>query len=305
MISVTAIVVTYNRPVLLAKVLNAIEVQTRLPEQLLVIDNGSGPETKEVLRRFQGGTRLPTQVTRSTVNLGGAGGFALGMRSVAAARGHWLWIMDDDAEPTPTCLERLVELANDEESVMVGPAAVGHPPDQNTLCWPASRRDGTTERQLASMPGSPWPVSSLPFLGLLMPSSAVPRIGLPETRLFISGDDMDFTMRACQAGYKLYLQPAALLHHPLPALRPIRILHRTVWLQSIPAWKRYFEVRNRLWVARRHHGLVPQLGVLCITFFRLAFTLVQMPDRCQQAKAYLHGIADGMLGRLDRRPLGP
>ncbi|MBY4598092.1 glycosyltransferase [Ottowia caeni] len=305
MISVTAIVVTYNRPALLARALDAIEAQTIPPSQLLVIDNGSGPETADVLQHFQGRTSMPTTVTRSDANLGGAGGFALGLQSIDVADGHWVWVMDDDAEPTESCLERLTELINDKENIMAGPAAVGHPPDHNILCWPASKQDGSTVRHLTDMPSSPLPVKSLPFLGLLLPSTAINCIGLPESRLFISGDDIDFTMRARKAGYTLYLQPTAVLRHPLPVLQPIGLLHRRIWLQRIPAWKRYFEVRNRLWVARRHYGIVPQLGVLCVTLLRFAFTMIQMPDRLQQARAYLHGITDGMLGRLDRRPLGP
>lgn len=301
---VTAIVVTYNRPALLIKVLGAIDGQSRKPDQLLVIDNGSGQETVDALAQFAARTALAMTVVRSEANVGGAGGFALGMQSAPKHADGWLWVMDDDAEPSSACLEQLLALAQERPRSIIGPAAVGHAPDDGTLCWPAARPDGSTTRRLADMEAAQ-EVFALPFLGLLVPSAVLEAIGLPESRLFISGDDVDFTMRARKAGYPLYLQPTAILHHPLPTLVPVRLGRRTIWLQHIPAWKRYFEVRNRLWVARQHHGRGQQLGVLVVTLYRMAWTLPTAEDRSQQVKAYYHGMVDGMLGRLDRRPLGP
>lgn len=302
--NVTAIVVTYNRPALLRKALRAIEDQSRPPQRLLVVDNGSGPDTVELLQQVQASTTLDMRVVRAPGNLGGAGGFALGMQQAENQAGHWLWIMDDDAEPDSHCLERLLELAERNPRSLIGPAAVGHPPHHHTLCWPAATPAGATTRQLDAL-REPWQVFALPFLGLLVPASAVEQIGLPEARLFISGDDVDFTLRARQAGYTLFLHPGAILYHPLPSLKPIRVLHRTIWLQDIPPWKRYFEVRNRLWLARRHHGLLAQAGVFGVTLMRLGAALVHSSDKRQQSRAFLHGMADGLLGRLERRPLGP
>lgn len=300
---VTAIVVTYNRPALLKRLLGALEGQTRRPDHLLVVDNASSSETVELLASFRSSTSLDMRVVTAPSNLGGAGGFALGMRSVELSDGHWLWIMDDDAEPSPTCLERLLDVA-DGDPVLVGPAAVGHPPNDSVLCWPAATQDGDVTRDLRAL-REPMSVLALPFLGLLMPSNCIAQIGYPEERLFISGDDIDYTLRARSGGYALKLNPAAVLFHPLPGIRQTTFLWRTVWVQEIVPWKRYFEVRNRLWVARNHYGVVKQIGVLGVTIFRWIFTLIHMPQRLEQSRAYVLGIRDGLAGRIGGRPLGP
>jgi glycosyltransferase involved in cell wall biosynthesis len=47
--NVSVIVTTYNRPSALKKVLNSLEVQTRLPQEVIVADDGSGAETSELI----------------------------------------------------------------------------------------------------------------------------------------------------------------------------------------------------------------------------------------------------------------
>lgn len=300
---VTAIVVTYNRPALLKRLLGALEGQTRRPDHLLVVDNASSSETVELLASFEASASLDTRVVRAPSNLGGAGGFALGMRSVEPSNGHWLWVMDDDAEPSSSCLERLLEAVGDAHT-LVGPAAVGRPPCDTLLCWPVTLEDGTVTRDLNELEAAV-AVQTLPFLGLLIPSYCIKYIGYPEERLFISSDDVDYTLRARSHGYALRLHAAAILFHPLPEARRMRLLWRTIWLQEIAPWKRYFEVRNRLWVARTHYGVVKQIGVLGVTIFRWIFTLIHMPQRLEQSRAYLLGIRDGLAGRIGTRPLGP
>lgn len=50
---VSVIITTYNRPDALEKVLIALFRQTRLPDEILVADDGSGPETREMLAAFR------------------------------------------------------------------------------------------------------------------------------------------------------------------------------------------------------------------------------------------------------------
>ncbi|MCF8091003.1 MAG: glycosyltransferase family 2 protein [Desulfotignum sp.] len=50
---ISVIVTTYNRPLALEKVLTALYAQTRLPDEILVADDGSGDETRKVLAAFK------------------------------------------------------------------------------------------------------------------------------------------------------------------------------------------------------------------------------------------------------------
>ena len=56
---VSVIVSTYNRPDALELSLKSLMLQTRLPDEIVVGDDGSGPETREVVERMQSISPVP------------------------------------------------------------------------------------------------------------------------------------------------------------------------------------------------------------------------------------------------------
>src|SRR5207342_2644258 len=102
---VAVVIVTYNRADLLDRMLDGLAAQTRPADAVFVIDNASGDHTAEVLNNR---LDLPLHVTSSQTNLGGAGGFHLGMRQAFEAGYDRIWLMDDDVVPAEDCLEVLL-----------------------------------------------------------------------------------------------------------------------------------------------------------------------------------------------------
>ena len=95
MTMVCAVVVTHRRPDELAKSLDVLSTQSRLPDQLIVVDNASEDRVRDLVN----GQPIPTTYLPSRRNLGGAGGFALGILHALAAGAHWVWLADDDGHP--------------------------------------------------------------------------------------------------------------------------------------------------------------------------------------------------------------
>ncbi|RYJ04080.1 MAG: glycosyltransferase [Actinomycetales bacterium] len=108
--SVAVVVVTYNRADLLERMLVGLAALERLPDAVLVVDNASTDHTSDVLAAA---TNPGLEVIRPDDNLGGAGGFHLGVRTAYAAGYDRIWLMDDDVVPAPDCLTVL--LAQDED----------------------------------------------------------------------------------------------------------------------------------------------------------------------------------------------
>ncbi|BCW48982.1 glycosyltransferase [Arthrobacter sp. StoSoilB13] len=82
---VVAVVVTYNRRELLETTLAGITAGTEVPDAVVVVDNASTDETAEFLRAYRGA--VPTDVVTLNANVGGAGGFVVGMeRAVPGPR---------------------------------------------------------------------------------------------------------------------------------------------------------------------------------------------------------------------------
>jgi glycosyltransferase involved in cell wall biosynthesis len=55
------VVTTYERPGALARVLASVAEQSRCPNEVIVADDGSGPDTIEVVRRFESQARCPVR----------------------------------------------------------------------------------------------------------------------------------------------------------------------------------------------------------------------------------------------------
>src|ERR1700685_3194032 len=95
MTMVCAVVVTHRRPDELAKSLDAGSTQSRLVDQLIVVDN----DADERVRDLVAGQPIPTTYLPSRRNLGGAGGFALGILHALALGADWVWLAADDRHP--------------------------------------------------------------------------------------------------------------------------------------------------------------------------------------------------------------
>lgn len=101
--SVTVIVPTFNRADYINECIDSLLGQTVPPVEVIVVDDGSDDDTRERLIRYADGVRYVRKNNGgkpSAVNLG------LGL-----ARGHWVWIFDDDDVALPDAIERRLEAA--------------------------------------------------------------------------------------------------------------------------------------------------------------------------------------------------
>lgn len=117
----TAIVVTYNRKLLLMRCLAAVDSQTCRPDRILVVDNASSDDTVKQLRESGWLARPDFKLLQLDRNLGGAGGFAEGWKQAMTEATDWLWMMDDDGYPAADCLEKLLSEANQRNIEAISP----------------------------------------------------------------------------------------------------------------------------------------------------------------------------------------
>lgn len=207
---VIAVVVTRDRPASLALSLEAIGEQTRRVDHLVVVDNGIDPKVAELLEGFP----APTTYLPSRRNLGGAGGFALGMLQALALGADWVWCADDDGRPDgpdvlATLLTTAVEYSLDEVSPMV--LDIEHPeqlafPLRRGLRWRRRRDDFDDVRLLEGY-------ASL-FNGALFRSEALDVIGVPDYRMFVRGDETEIHRRLMRSGLRFGTATRTAYLHP-------------------------------------------------------------------------------------------
>lgn len=284
-VTVSAVVVAYNRRALLREALAALAAQTHPLASVHAIDNASTDGTSAMVRRD-----FP-EVTLHTLpsNTGGAGGFAAGLVFALAGGADLVWLMDDDTVPTATALAELV--AAYEGLPGRRPAAVA-----SRVLWIDGRdhpmntprvRPGTSRRERADAATVGCvPVRSASFVSLLVDSEAVRAVGLPEADFFLWNDDFEFTTRLLKDRVGLYC-PASVVEHRTKAFGSTDL---------DPGDRFYFEVRNKVWTFTRSRGLRPKEKVLygASTMRRWIRTFAASHDRSLLLRALRHGLADGV-----------
>ncbi len=242
------VIVTRDRPVLLRQCLDAVLDQARRPDAVVVVDNASQHATGALLDEYPGVRRI-----RLAQNLGGAGGFQAGIRGALDDGADWLWLMDDDGRPAgPDCLARLLATAAARRAELVGPLVIDAE-EPRRLSFPV-RIAGRTlfEADAVARHGSVPGFAHL-FNGALIGAGLFRRVGLPDPRFFIRGDEVEFLFRARRAGARIVLDTAARFLHPgsQAEIHPILL---GCFYAVVPreAGKQFYQFRNRGYIFRRY-----------------------------------------------------
>lgn len=292
--TICAVVVTYNRKELLRECLNAIKSQTLQPNHILVVDNASTDGTPEMLME-----EFPeTGLVRLEKNEGGSGGFHEGMKRAYEMGFDWIWVMDDDAIPDRYALEQLLS-NNPDINNAYGSTAVSLN-DRNLLCWPVQPINKKRTITVYSKLTNKMSVKSLPFLGLMIHSKLIQNIGLPRKNFFISCDDVEYCLRIKNSGSNIFLIKSSLIYHPQPIMIPVNLGFKTIYTLELSPWKRYYDIRNRILIAKQYFGFRLWSETLPGIVFRWFITLIKQDDKLAQCSAYYHGIKDGLLSKDGR-----
>jgi rhamnopyranosyl-N-acetylglucosaminyl-diphospho-decaprenol beta-1,3/1,4-galactofuranosyltransferase len=292
---IVAVVVTWNRSVLLERIVRAVAAQTRPPDLLLVVDNASTDDTPAVTARLGEELALPMRALRLPSNTGGAGGFHAGMAAASDDGADWLWLMDDDGVPPPSCLADLLEHAEDHD--FLGPAVVAEDaPDR--LCFPirvpgSARVVHALSDVEAAAVGGLLPDVVIPFNGVLVSHALVERIGLPREEFFIWGDDVEYLWRARRAGARVATVVDSHFAHPATdALGTPMMRGWTTYNHSPSDLKHYCMVRNNVTNLRDYRGWVGVLAFLVKTLWFYSVTRPQ-PARLRLSAS---GLAASLRG---------
>ena len=226
--NVTAIVVTYNRLPLLKQCLAALRAQTVQGFTVLLVDNASTDGTADYIKTLA----MPGLVCRNPgENLGGAGGFAYGIRAAAELGCEAVWIMDDDTLPEPDALAALLaaDAAHGDGCGWLSSRALA--PDGTDQ--PMNLQRQTMYRDIDGFDAAEVPAVMASFVSLFLRTEAVRQFGLPIAEFFIWSDDWEYTRRISRA------KPC----YVIPASR--EGLSGWLWLLAKDSWHTVQVLRDR------------------------------------------------------------
>jgi rhamnopyranosyl-N-acetylglucosaminyl-diphospho-decaprenol beta-1,3/1,4-galactofuranosyltransferase len=269
--SVFAVVVTHRRPEELARSLEILSNQKRAPDKLIVIDNDDSGDSQ--VHDLVAAQHIPSIYLNSRRNLGGAGGFALGMLLALAHGADWIWLADDDGHPHGAdVLDTLMSCATKHGLAEVSPMVcnIDDPellafPLRRGLVWRRRVSELRTEAGQDLLPG----IASL-FNGALFRASTLEAIGVPDLRLFIRGDEVEMHRRLVRSGLPFGTCLDAVYLHPCGSAEFKPILGGRMHTQyPDDSTKRFFTYRNRGYVLSQPgmRKLLPQEWVRFGWFF--------------------------------------
>lgn len=252
MVTVAAVVVTFNRLEKLKTVIASIEEQSLPVATLFVIDNASTDGTSEYLASLQ--ATVPLEVVTMATNSGGAGGFAEGMLRGYASGADHVWIMDDDCYPKPNALAALVRGFD---------GAVDHlGRDVPFACSVVTFTDGSICEMNNPLPTWDWGrllvkgqnsvmVAACSFVSVLIPRWAIAEHGLPYRDYFIWFDDREYTLRLSARCPGVQVMDSYVVHD-MGENRGVNF----AMVDQKSVWKFEYGVRNEASYQLHHRGVL-------------------------------------------------
>jgi GT2 family glycosyltransferase len=292
---ILAAIVTHNRSRLLSRCIDHVHSQTRPPDAVVIINNGSTDNTLVMLAE-----REVDVITQA--NLGSAGGWHRAISHCQEQAFDALWLMDDDGYPAPDALQRLEQALQPSVACASSVVVQENRPDYFVFPFPVLDHAGLPvifawPRKLPTLSSLEplgrqgcYPFAHL-FNGALVSSAAIRQIGNINPDFFIFGDEVDYFFRLRRVGEVVSVL-SALHFHPDVSARPYSPV------------KIYYYVRNTLVLNRRYFTNV---------WLRNAMAIVAALGRtwCRngpvEALSYLVGkrlpvllqaIHSGLIGRL-------
>ena len=271
---VLTIIVTYNRVDLLRRCILAVQNQTYINNELLIINNSSTDGTEIYLSEHR--INYLTQP-----NSGSAGGWNRGMLEGWKGSYDFIWMMDDDGYPEKNALQNLViHLNSSNENIAVSSLVVKENkwaelvfplPRLNRAGFPilfSTNRKFNNVNELNQVQIYPY---IHPFNGALINLFKCKEVGHIDTGYFMYGDETDYYYRLKKKG-KVYTVLNALHYHPDVSKRKVEekkvfyFIRNTIIVNHLyfdrPCLRDFFTVAVVLYRINKQDGLLSVLSYL-------------------------------------------
>ena len=314
--SVCALVITFNRVAVLRQCVEILRSQTRRPDEIVVVDNGSTDGTSEWLRQ------QPDLTVLQQENSGVAGGIYSGLK-YGYERGYsWIWINDDDAFPAPDALDKLMSATWLRPKGRVFNSLSRDISDCKRIAFhfiryiggnPLQRKRYDYVSDLLNEAEGPLIEGEAQFYqSSLLHREIIDKVGLPIPDLFIRGDEIEYLTRIIGAGFPTYTVPVSRVVHPQQKREVVRILGKRLDYEPMEDLKRYYTARNAVWSDLHFPGAwgrpsLRRFRILKIFIYhQLVASITHSGTRQKLAAARIvcHGIADGLRMNRDGRIRG-
>lgn len=285
---ICAAIVTYNIGKAIHRCVESVQTQVG---HLLVIDNGSGKNTRRELHQL----RVSDSITLilNERNEGVAHAYNQAVRWARDKGFQWILMMDHDSQATPGMVDELVRGVDALQSAGIPNVGIvaANPFDlnyQNHLFDPPRVNGGLPlydERLISA--------GSLIWLGVF------DIVGLFNEDLFIYFVDFEFCKRLVRAGFGPYICPEAVFLHQEGLKKRHRFLWIDAWYDHYGKTARYYIARNAVYVMKNLCLSRRDLRVLINRLWTDHVNILLFDkERLPILWFSLRGLVDGLRGKV-------
>jgi GT2 family glycosyltransferase len=258
---ISIITINYNQLEYTCELLQSLRNISYPNIEVIVVDNASRENPEPVIRaRFPEAT-----VILSRENLGFAGGNNLG---IEAAKGKYLFFLNNDTEVDPHVFEPLVALFESREDAGIASPKILYFNSGETIQYVGcsrinpytgrNHREGFKQKDVGQF-DQLRETDLAHGAAMMVPRKVIDKVGVMPEFFFLYYEELDWCESIKNAGYKIYVVPQSKIYHK-----------ESMSVGKNSTLKTYYMTRNRLLFMRRHTtGLTKISWILFFIFFSI------------------------------------
>lgn len=254
---VTALVLVHESVRHLASCVRALRASDGVEVEVVVIDNGSSAPAREAVREVVAAAGAGVSLLTLPENLGYAGGNAVGIARALDAGASWVLVVNDDVTVSAGAVARLAAGLAAAPGAAAAAPTVRHAAAPERIWWAGGTVDrvrgiGTHRTDATDAVGAPRDVGFLNGCAIFFRAEALRVLGAFDPSYFMYGEDVEWSLRATRAGWRLLHVPEAVVAHDVPFPEP-----------PPAAWKIHLRDRNRRRMVRTHFRAGERVWFAC------------------------------------------
>lgn len=261
--------------------------------RILIVDNASADDSLSRLKKLAVDS---VELLESPLNTGYTGGCNLGIKRALEIDAKYIWLLNNDALVPPHTLSSLVSLAETDSSIgLVTPRIAALEEDRLTFAGGViSIKNGLYNETHDPAEASEW-TTKYPDAGLvigtamLVRTDVVRKIGMLDTAFFAYFEDIDYSARSANAGFRNVVDSNSTVRH-------LEKNRNTKPLEIRPHYW-YYMARNESRFWRKHRGLLGSLRLTWYSFQGFLRHWNRLGAKPESQNAILAGLWDGWWDR--------
>lgn len=289
---VSIVTLTWNTTDITCDFLRSLNEHCRYPNlEVIIVDNGSAEDPTAVFKAIY----PEAIILLNGKNLGFTGGNNVGIR---AAKGDYLFIVNNDTEFTPGLLEGLLRIFDQFPDAGIVSPKFHYFFHKGTIEYAGYQTVNMFSGRNAMIgcreedKGQYNQISETNYAhggGMMVPRKVIEEVGpLPE-QFFIYYEEFDWCEQIKRKGFKVYYQPESLIYHK-----------ESMTTGKSSPFKTYYHTRNRILFMRRN------MPTLNLVVFLLYFSLLTVPKNTmtfliRKQKAHLRSFWRGIFWHFNKK----